>query len=308
MRILTITTPVRCRLPQRRRGVVLLVTALAATLLMSGVATAAKHRHKGALPVVAGSRYLALGDSYPFGYMEAQVVPAPNYQDPSSFVGYPEMLASELHLMLTNASCPGETTASMINPAAQSNNCENSPGNPHVGYRLVNPLHVFYAGSQLSFAVSYLRSHRNVRLVTMMVGGDDGLVCLETTKDQCSSQAEVQALVQTVAQNIHHILRAIRHGGHYRGQLVIVNYFSPLVALDARVELLNETIDAAATSFHAAVADGFGAFALADSHSGANPCTAGLLTQLGKPGVCGIHPSYAGQALLAQAVEQVIRL
>jgi hypothetical protein len=56
------------------------------------------------------------------------------------------------------------------------------------------------------------------------------------------------------------------------------------------------------------VADGFGAFALADSHSGANPCTARLLTQLGKPGVCGIHPSYSGQSLLAEAVEQVIRL
>jgi lysophospholipase L1-like esterase len=32
------------------------------------------------------------------------------------------------------------------------------------------------------------------------------------------------------------------------------------------------------------------------------------VTQLGMPGKCGIHPSYAGQALLAQAVEDVIRL
>jgi hypothetical protein len=29
---------------------------------------------------------------------------------------------------------------------------------------------------------------------------------------------------------------------------------------------------------------------------------------LGKPGDCGVHPSYAGQALLAQAVEKAIRL
>jgi hypothetical protein len=41
---------------------------------------------------------------------------------------------------------------------------------------------------------------------------------------------------------------------------------------------------------------------------GGNTCGAGLLTQLGKPGDCGIHPSYAGQALLAQALEKAIRL
>lgn len=295
-----------CR-PSGRRCLSLLLASLAATLLISGVASAAKPKPRSQ-PVVAGSRYLALGDSYPFGYLEPQVVPAPNYFDPSSFVGYPEMLASELHLKLTNAACPGETTASMINPTAQSNDCENSPGNPSAGYRLKYPLHVSYQGSQLAFAVAYLRSHRNVRLVTVMIGGDDGLLCIETTKDGCSSQAELQALVQQVTGNIHHILRAIRKRAHYRGQLVIVNYPSPLVGLNARVVLLNETIDAAAEHFGVFVANGFGAFQVADSHANGNPCAAGLLTQFGTSGACGIHPSYAGQALLAEAVEDAIRL
>jgi hypothetical protein len=40
---------------------------------------------------------------------------------------------------------------------------------------------------------------------------------------------------------------------------------------------------------------------------GANTCTAGLLTQLPKS-TCGVHPSYPGQALLAQALLKVIRL
>ena len=55
-------------------------------------------------------------------------------------------------------------------------------------------------------------------------------------------------------------------------------------------------------------ADGYGELRTASLHSGGNTCQAGLLTQLGKPGSCGIHPSYAGQALLAQALEKAIRL
>jgi hypothetical protein len=46
---------------------------------------------------------------------------------------------------------------------------------------------------------------------------------------------------------------------------------------------------------------------LALRSTGGNTCVAGLLTQLGSPGTCGIHPSYAGQALLAQALEKVVR-
>lgn len=288
-------------------GLGLLLASLAAMLVLSPVATAASGGARN-LPVVAGSRYLALGDSYTFGYMEPEVVPAPNYQDPASFIGFPELLGSELHLKVANAACPGETSSSMINTAAQSNGCESTLGNAGPGYRQAYPLHVSYQGSQLAFAISYLRSHRNVRLITLMIGGDDALICLETTKDGCTSTAEVDALLTQVTQNIHHILRAIRHGAGYRGQLVIVNYFSPLVALEPRVVVLNQAIDAAAQPFHVLVADGFGEFQLADSHSGGDPCTAGLLTQLGGPGTCGIHPSYAGQALLAQAVEDVIKL
>jgi hypothetical protein len=38
-----------------------------------------------------------------------------------------------------------------------------------------------------------------------------------------------------------------------------------------------------------------------------NTCKAGLLTQL-STGSCGVHPSYAGQALLAQALIKGVRL
>jgi lysophospholipase L1-like esterase len=140
-----------------------------------------------------------------------------------------------------------------------------------------------------------------------MIGANDTLRCVETTKDGCTSPAEFNPVLQKVAHNIRRILRAIRLKAHYRGQLVIVNYFSPLIAYNASTILLNNAIDRAAKPFGVLFADGYREFQRADRQSGGNPCTAGLLTQIGS-GQCGIHPSYAGQALLAQAVEKAIRL
>jgi len=91
----------------------------------------------------ANGTYLALGDSVAFGYVPPEAVPAPNYRSANSFVGYPEDVGQALRLGVWNASCPGETTASMLVAGAQSNGCENSPGSP-VGYRTQFPLHVQY--------------------------------------------------------------------------------------------------------------------------------------------------------------------
>ena len=116
-----------------------------ATLLAAGLLAAATSG--GAAASAANGTYLALGDSVAFGYVPAQAVPPPNYLDPHSFVGYPEFLAKRLNEHVANASCPGETTGSMLSTSAQSNGCENSVGSP-VGYRTFFPLHVGYQGSQ----------------------------------------------------------------------------------------------------------------------------------------------------------------
>jgi lysophospholipase L1-like esterase len=262
-------------------------------------------------PVTVGSRYLALGDSVTFGYQESGVVPTPNYKDASSFLGYPEMLGSELRLKVANAACSGETSSSLINTSAPSNGCENSPGNPNTGYRTAFPLHVNYNGSQLAYALSYLRKHHDVRLVSLMIGANDFFVCEETTSDRCASASEQQAVAKTVTGNIHRILSTIRNEAHYSGQLAIVNYYSldySSPAANAQSMLLNKVQDSAAKPFHVEIADGFGELQAASVHSGANTCAAGLLTQLGTPSKCGIHPSYSGQSLLAQALEKAIRL
>jgi lysophospholipase L1-like esterase len=260
-------------------------------------------------PVKPGSRYLALGDSVTFGYEESTVTPPPNYHDAASFVGYPEQLSRQLKVKVTNAACPGETTSSFIDANAVSNGCENTLGKPG-GYRVSYPLHVNYKGSQLSFAISFLRSHRNVRLVSLMIGANDLFVCQETTQDGCGSSAELGATLATIKQNVHRILSAIRHRAHYRGQVVVVRYYSlnySSPTITAASLFLNGAQAGGAKPFHVQFADGFGLWQKASTHSDGMPCAAGLLTQTG-PSLCGVHPSYAGQALLAQAVAKATRL
>src|SRR5215211_6917970 len=89
-----------------------LVAAGAATLAALAPATAAAGGR-----VTPGSRYLALGDSVTLGYQEPSLVPPPNYGRPASLRGCPEQLGSLLRLQVANASCPGETSASLINAA-----------------------------------------------------------------------------------------------------------------------------------------------------------------------------------------------
>jgi lysophospholipase L1-like esterase len=310
--------PVYCAGRMRVTVVASMVCVFALLVLGSGSALAkskSKHRHGAPkpaknLPVVPGSQYLALGDSVTFGYMEPTVVPAPNYANAASFLGYPEQLAAQLHLSVANAACPGETSSSLVNPAGPSNGCENNPAHTGNNYRMVNPLHVNYKGSQLAFALSYLHSHHNVRLVTLMIDANDFFVCSETTSDGCASTAEQNATAATVTKNVHTILSAIRNKAGYTGQVVIVNYYSlnySSPADNAQSQLLNKVQNAAAQPFGVKIADGYGELQAASAHSGDNTCTAGLLTQLSVGG-CGIHPSYAGQALLAQALEKTITI
>jgi lysophospholipase L1-like esterase len=257
-------------------------------------------------PVTPGSGYLALGDSVTFGYEEQQVVPAPDYADASSFVAYPELLGSELHLTVANAACPGETSSSLIDPTAQSNGCENAPGGGP-SYRPMFPLHEKYSGSQLDYAVSYLKKHKNVRLVSLMIGANDLFLCQETTADHCASLTEQAAVIATVGKNVTTILSTIRNKAHYGGQIAIVSYYSIAPSQDATTAAGDAAIDAAAKPFHVVIADGFGEFQAASAHSGDSACAAGLLTQLSTGG-CGVHPSYAGQSLLAQALEKAIHI
>jgi lysophospholipase L1-like esterase len=267
------------------------------------------------LPVTTGARYLALGDSVPFGYREQNSIPAPNFSKPRTFVGYPEDVAANLGLTLANAACPGETTASFLNTKAQSNGCENSyPAGPHpIGYRTLYPLHVPYTSaseSQMTFAIRYLKAHPSTRLVTLMIGANDGFLCLRRTSDSCFK--EFSALQAKITKNTTRIFKGLRNKAHYQGQIALVTYWSLNYRNSADTfesQGLNAALEKAAKPFHVEIANGYKQFRLASAQGHGDPCKAQLLTALSgaDKGTCGVHPSLSGAAVLAQAVEQAIK-
>lgn len=255
----------------------------------------------------ANGTYLALGDSVAFGYQPADAVPAPNYFVAHSFVGYPEYLAQRLDERVSNASCPGETTASLLVAGAQSNGCENSPGSP-VGYATLYPLHVQYQGTQIDYALHYLAAHRHTRLITIDIGANDVFLCQETTLDHCTSPGELLGVAGEIAANLGTIFHDLRVVAGYSGQIVALTYYSLSYSDPAAVagaQFLDSVIAGVTTAYGGIVADGFAAFQGPSLAFGGDPCAAGLLIRLPN-GTCNIHPSAAGHRLLAAAIASAI--
>jgi lysophospholipase L1-like esterase len=255
----------------------------------------------------ANGTYLALGDSVAFGYVPPNAVPAPNYPDAHSFVGYPEFLAQQLNERVSNASCPGETTASMLVVGAQSNGCENSLGSP-VGYSTLYPLHVQYQGTQMDYALHYLAAHNHTRLITINIGANDAFLCQETTADHCTSGAELFGVANEIAGNLTTILHDLRVVAGYSGPIVALTYYSLSYSDPAQIagaQFLNSVIAGVTTAFGGTVANGFAAFQGPSAAFGGDPCAAGLLIKL-PDGTCNIHPSPAGAQLLATAIATAI--
>jgi lysophospholipase L1-like esterase len=264
-------------------------------------------------PVHTGAAYLALGDSVPFGFREPTNLPQPDYPHPKTLTGYPELVAKDLNLRLKNAACPGETTSSFINVHAQSNGCENVvPGSTTPPYRPNFPLHAKYAGSQLAFAVNFLKTHPGIRLVSIMLGANDGFVCQEEHGGVCGGQDLVDTLT-TIHNNLDKIFKRLRGTG-YKGQITVVNYYSNDYADSAQTGLvkgLNQVIDAAASPYNVEIAPTFLVWRYAAKQTQGDDCAAGLLTILRDPSTgdvtgCGVHPSLGGHALIASAVERVL--
>jgi lysophospholipase L1-like esterase len=282
--------------------------ALTAAVLVAFIATVAGPA--AADPVTgsaANGTYLALGDSVAFGYVPPNAVPAPNYFDAHSFLGYPEYLAQQLNERVSNASCPGETTASMLVAGAPSNGCENSPGSP-VGYRTLYPLHVEYRGTQMAYALKYLAAHKHTRLITIDIGANDAFLCQETTPDHCTSGAELFGVATEIATNLATIFHDLRDDAGFRGPIVALTYYSLSYSDPAQVaaaQFLNSVIAGVTSLNGGIVADGFGAFQGPSAAFAGDPCAAGLLIKL-PDGTCNIHPSPAGARLLAGAIASAI--
>jgi lysophospholipase L1-like esterase len=245
--------------------------------------------------------YLALGDSVPFGFRGGEVGA---YGDASNFVGYPELVGDELGLEVINAACPGETTASFLDPLAQSNGCENTAGSTF-GYRSAYPLHTPYDSvnqSQLDLAVDRLNENDDVELVTVQIGANDAFLCQRTTASRCTDPADLQGVGQTVQSNLDRILSTLRDEGGYDGQIVVVTYYALNYAdpTGAAIQQLDAGIAQAAQANGAQVADGYAAFEERANESGGDSVEAGLVLP------SDVHPTEDGQQLLADAVTAVV--
>jgi lysophospholipase L1-like esterase len=271
-----------------KRGFRVLALAAAAALALLAVPASASDDHE--------SSYLALGDSYAFAYS-----PAVSPVNPANFPGYTDTVASALDLNLTNAACPGETSGSMISGTLPDNGCQ--------AWRSHFPLHVSYTGSQLAFAVTFLKHHQHVDLVTLQIGGNDILAlqraCLGSVTCIIAGLPAVEA---QMAANLNTIYLAIRHQGHYHGVIVTVPYFAFNYNDPNGVAIassLDGVVAAVATAYHARVADVLGAFRIASAPTGV-PCFAGLqvphVPTPSDPTPCDIHPSAAGHSVMAKAV------
>jgi len=274
-------------------------SALAFVLALVPVVPASAHSASDSHP---NNNYLALGDSVPFGYNPLLVTPGVK---PNVFVGYPQLAANLFtpNLNVFNASCPGETSTSLItgNPS-DDNGCQL--------YREFALLHVWYQGSQFSYAKSYIASNPGTKFVSLMIGGNDLLLLQDGCKaktppvnfNACIIQG-LPSLLVTLRTNLTTIYAGLRAQG-YHGDFVAVTYYStnyrdPIVT--GAIAAVDVVLAGVTKVFGGKVADGFGTFAKAAAPYGGDTCAAGLLIQLPSGG-CDIHPSLAGANLLASAL------
>lgn len=239
------------------------------------------------------TKYLALGDSIAFGYTPL----AQNPGDLKDYHGYPEFVSQGTNLKLANASCFGESTGHFLNLAAQDTGC--------AAWRAVFPLFADYSGTQMEYALDYLQGNKKVQLVTIDIGANDlGILLAACGGNPTCFENGLPGVLNTYGANLGAIFGRIRFEAGYIGPIVAVTTYARDYTDPAEIgpiAALNGVLATVANTFGVQIADAFSAFGAVSGHTGGSACGAGLLIEL-SPGVCDIHPSAAGQALIAQTV------
>ncbi|HYO20032.1 MAG TPA: SGNH/GDSL hydrolase family protein [Dermatophilaceae bacterium] len=242
-------------------------------------------------------RYLlALGDSISFGFQGPKVTTPP---DPSVFdTGYVDVLRARYpSLQVTNFSCPGETTTTMI-----------AGGCPWSGAGW--GLHDEYTGSQLDAAVSFLRSHRRSHgAVTVAIWGNDILALRVACDADIACIAErAPAEIAAFSHRLDTILRALRAAAPSARIAVLAATHAippPTPEIDALYDALNTAIAATAAASRVRVADPRAVFNPPDATARlAAICAYTLICATG--GADG-HPSDAGYRVIADTFAAVLR-
>jgi lysophospholipase L1-like esterase len=244
------------------------------------------------------TRYLALGDSIAFGY-NPLVVPV----NLNAYTGYPSLVSQMVHRKVANASCFGESSGSFLNLAAPDEGC-------HL-WRANYPLFVSYTGTQMQYALDYLSVNaKKTDLITIDIGANDlGLLLAGCHGDITCATNGLPAVLGAYATNLATIFGGLRETG-YAGPIVAVtpyavNYADPVEV--AGLTALRAVLIGLAPGFNVQIADAFITFMAADVPFLGDSCAAGLLIKLPNS-TCDIHPSLAGQALIARTVvDQIVK-
>jgi len=222
----------------------------------SGISLAAV---RSGLSDPAGHRpayYLSLGDSLAQG-----IQPVPAGRDVPTRHGYPDQLAARLrgalpHLRLVKLGCSGETTSTMIHGGI----CR------------------YPAGSQLTQAARFLRSHRGrTALITIDIGANDPNSCVLSGGLSSVLPCVITRMPQ-IDRNLSAILATLRSAAGPRVLIVGMTYYVPELGLWHRgrtgrqIAILTGAVAAGANQmlvtryrrYGARVADVFAAFRSSD--------------------------------------------
>jgi lysophospholipase L1-like esterase len=227
------------------RGLVCCIASVVAlgALALSPAAGAAK----------IGSTYLALGDSYAYGYHQAlavQELTTKGFIEPATFNdGYVDDFGAALKfanpsLQVINDGCPGETSDAFIKGSGEPGRCADFPASFHWPDAF---LHHPYFGTQLQDAEAVLKSNPNVSPITLDIGGNDALKACGPPKT--CTEAEIAALYKHVGENVGFILGQLRKAAP-NAQIVLLGYFNPFptVVPDRATAALNAALAAAAAA------------------------------------------------------------
>ncbi|MGI8827868.1 MAG: SGNH/GDSL hydrolase family protein [Chloroflexota bacterium] len=246
---------------------------------------------------VPGSYYLAVGDSFSYGYLTPDTPADPQCQSPDApgfvCIFYRYLLRISPQLQLENLSEPGADSCELV----QKHHCYNTEPK----------------SSRLDDAVAFLDAHRGqVSPITVTIGGNDvlGLVA-SVIKDPVGTIARLPAVFATYRSNLDVILSRIRASAP-DAEIVVTTQPNPLGGLGSpplpagasefvqtTIDELNGIMKVEAVKYNAVVADSAAAFA--GYPGGAYmltyvPAAAGDLSKI------NIHPTPQGYKVYASAV------
>ncbi|MGN6687625.1 MAG: SGNH/GDSL hydrolase family protein [Actinomycetales bacterium] len=251
---------------------------------------------------------LSLGDSLGFGLQEERFVTSltAGYQA-SDFGGYVAPLTAALRrragaggLTVVNYACPGETTASMLR------------GHCPIPSAL---LHDPFTGPQQQAALAWLAAHRREPgVIVVSIGANDLLPVISCRPQPQCGRERLTSTRTTLLSHLTTIVAQLRAAAPQARLLYLAPYNPYVVTAPASQQVANLAapgVSAAAKSAGATVVDGYAVIdgsraATTSAISSAERSRVCRLTLFCQPSHRDLHPSDAGYAALAQALEAAV--